>query len=429
MSASSPSPSLATDRAAPGQIETLASRYARLRARSIALASPLSAEDCGAQSMPDASPVKWHLAHTTWFFETFILECFEPGFQPFDVAFRVLFNSYYNGVGEKHPRAQRSLLTRPDLAAVRAYRHNVDTRLLALLAAQPGEALNDLVELGINHEQQHQELLLTDIKHLLSLNPLQPSYDASLPQPRSVANPLEWIAFAGGKQRIGFDGGGFCFDNELPCHTTYLQAYRIASRPVSNAEYLRFVEQDGYDDAQSWLSEGWDWVRANALSHPLYWRPGATGWEEFTLAGTRTLQADAPVVHLSYFEADAYARWAGARLPTEAEWEHAAATRRISGNFADDGLLHPFASAQDGLAQLFGGVWEWTQSAYSPYPGYRPAPGAIGEYNGKFMVNQYVLRGGSCATPAGHIRASYRNFFPATARWQFSGIRLAKDTD
>jgi ergothioneine biosynthesis protein EgtB len=427
MSASSPS--LATDGPATGQIEALASRYARLRARSIALASPLSAEDCGAQSMPDASPVKWHLAHTTWFFETFILEHFEPDFQAFDVAFRVLFNSYYNGVGDKHPRAQRSLLTRPDLAAVHAYRHNVDTRLLALLAAQPGEALNDLVELGINHEQQHQELLLTDVKHLLSLNPLQPSYDASLPQPRSVANPFEWIAFAGGKQRIGFDGGGFCFDNELPCHSTYLQPYRIASRPVTNAEYLRFVEQDGYADAQSWLSEGWDWVRANALSHPLYWRPGATGWEEFTLAGTRTLQADAPVVHLSYFEADAYARWAGARLPTEAEWEHAAATRRIIGNFADDGLLHPFASAQEGLAQLFGGVWEWTQSAYSPYPGYRPAPGAIGEYNGKFMVNQYVLRGGSCATPAGHIRASYRNFFPAATRWQFSGIRLAKDID
>jgi ergothioneine biosynthesis protein EgtB len=422
--------------------EALASRYSRIRAQSLALAAPLSDEDCGAQSMPDASPVKWHLAHTTWFFETFILERFEADFRPFDAAFRVLFNSYYNGVGDKHPRPQRGLLTRPSLGVVKAYRNNVDARMCALLDAQDSHsapaALSGLITLGLNHEQQHQELLLTDLKHLLSLNPILPAYmqdrhdDAT---PARGAAPAQWIGFEAGNQRIGFAGEGFAFDNESPRHSVHLPAYRLALRPVSNADYLRFVEADGYRDAQPWLSEGWEWVRANALAHPLYWSLGAEGWQEFTLAGMRPLNPDAPVVHLSYFEADAYARWAGARLPTEAEWEHAAAHciaecgGRIGGNFSDSGVLHPRASAvaTDGLAQMFGDVWEWTQSSYAAYPGYRPAAGAIGEYNGKFMVNQYVLRGGSCATPAGHIRASYRNFFPATARWQFSGIRLACD--
>jgi ergothioneine biosynthesis protein EgtB len=421
--------------------ESIAARYARIRAQSLALAAPLSAEDCGAQSMPDASPVKWHIAHTTWFFETFVLERFERGFRPFDPAFRVLFNSYYNGIGEKHPRPERGLLTRPALEVVKAYRHDVDARMRRLLASAGGgdaaAPLAGLVVLGLNHEQQHQELLLTDAKHLLSRNPLRPAYrHMALPEGAASA-AAHWIAFAGGAHEIGFDGTGFCFDNELPRHTVHIQAYRLASRPVSNADFLRFVEAGGYHDAQPWLSEGWEWVRAGALEHPLYWTRGEHGWQEFTLGGMQTLRADAPAVHLSFFEADAYARWAGARLPTEAEWEHAACVSATGcagptkGNFADSGALHPLApsSSAAGLAQMFGDVWEWTQSSYAAYPGYRPAAGAIGEYNGKFMVNQYVLRGGSCATPAGHIRASYRNFFPAAARWQFSGLRLAQNGD
>ncbi len=435
---------------------SLAPRYARIRTQSTALAAPLSPEDCAVQSMADASPVKWHLAHTTWFFETFVLERFEPAFAPFDAAFRVLFNSYYNGVGDKHPRSQRGMLTRPALDVVLAYRVNVDARMQVLMARLDSEGGNAasatpvtpvtlaaLVELGLNHEQQHQELLLTDVKHLLSLNPLHPAYqgltqDIAASGGRSEAEgPAQWVGFGGGNQRIGFEGDDFCFDNELPRHTVYLAPYRLASRPVSNAEYLRFVEADGYRDAQLWLSEGWDWVRSNALAQPLYWSRGETGWEEFTLAGMQALHPTAPAVHLSYFEADAYARWAGARLPTEAEWEYAALKCRIQGNFAESGRLHPCPAdspqaqplTQSGLAHMYGDVWEWTQSSYAPYPGYRPASGAIGEYNGKFMVNQYVLRGGSCVTPAGHIRASYRNFFPAATRWQFSGVRLAMDAD
>ena len=408
----------------------LAARFAAVRDCTLALAAPLGDEDCCAQSMADASPVKWHLAHTTWFFETFVLEKYQKNFRPFQPAFRVLFNSYNNGVGDKHPRPQRGMLTRPPLALVREYRADVGARMTDAIAGHAQDpAFRELVELGMNHEQQHQELILTDLKHLLSLNPLAPVYRASRAGAVSPHPPLAWIKFEGGIIDIGAVPGTFCFDNELPRHRQYLNAYALGSRLTTNGEFLAFIEGGGYRDAGLWLSEGWDWVRSRDIEHPLYWSQEGDIWSEFTLAGTRTLDPGLPVSHVSYFEADAYARWAGARLPTEAEWEHAAATHRISGNFADDGPLHPFASAQDGLAQLFGGVWEWTQSAYAPYPGYRPAPGAIGEYNGKFMVNQYVLRGGSCATPAGHIRASYRNFFPATARWQFSGIRLAKDTD
>ncbi|MRV73986.1 ergothioneine biosynthesis protein EgtB [Duganella sp. FT92W] len=385
---------------------TLLERYHAVRGHTVALTQPLSDEDCGAQSMPDASPVKWHLAHTTWFFETFILERFEAGFQPFHPAFRVLFNSYYNGVGDKHPRPQRGLLTRPSMTEVRAYRQNVDARMARLLA-QPDAELDGLVTLGLQHEQQHQELIVTDVKHLLAQNPLQPAYTERPPVAAEPAGALEWLAFDGGLTEIGYPGGDFCFDNELPRHRVHLAPYALASRLATNGDYLAFIDAGGYADPALWLAEGWDKVRAEGWSHPLYWRREDDGqWTEFTLHGRRRLDLNAPVAHVSLYEADAYAHWCGARLPTEAEWE--------------------VAAAQPGLRQMFGAGWQWTSSSYAPYPGFKPAPGAIGEYNGKFMVNQYVLRGSSAATPDGHARASYRNFFPAHARWQLTGIRLAR---
>jgi ergothioneine biosynthesis protein EgtB len=383
--------------------------YESVRKRSVMLAEPLSDEDCGAQSMPDASPVKWHLAHTTWFFETFILERLEARFQPFHPAFRVLFNSYYNGIGDRHPRAQRGLLTRPSMHEVRAYRTNVDARIARLLADQAdNEELAALIELGLQHEQQHQELILTDVKHLLAQSALYPAYTQAPPQPVEAAGPLAWIDFAGGLVEIGHDGAGFSFDNELPRHRQFVPPFALAERLVTNGEYLEFVEAGGYRDPALWLSEGWDQVGALALAQPMYWqRDDAGRWSEFTLHGLRPLELARPVSSVSLYEADAYAHWCGARLPTEAEWELA---------------------AQQGTAprQMFGHCWQWTSSSYAPYPGYATAPGALGEYNGKFMLNQYVLRGSSAATPPGHSRASYRNFFPAGARWQFSGIRLAK---
>jgi ergothioneine biosynthesis protein EgtB len=422
---------------------TLLETYRTVRARTAALAAPLSNEDCGAQSMPDASPTKWHLAHTTWFFETFVLEPWEAGFTPFDAAFRVLFNSYYNAVGDKYPRAQRGLLTRPALDQVVAYRAQVDQRVQQLLSAPsvPPEVAT-LIELGLHHEQQHQELILTDLLHLLSCNPLHPAYlaeganaDAALAtatptRPSFTARttrtastsglaPLPatgWLHQSGGVVDLGHAGGSFCFDNETPRHRVYLQPYQLAKRLVTNGEYARFIAAVGYQEPAHWLAEGWDWRTAHQREHPLYWRGAAGAWQEFTLAGLVPLDPDQPVVHLSYFEADAYARWAGARLPTEAEWEHAAVTT---------GATHNSTSA--GLQQLFGEAWQWTSSSYAPYPGFRISTGAVGEYNGKFMVNQYVLRGGSCATPPGHTRPTYRNFFAASACWQFSGIRLAQD--
>jgi ergothioneine biosynthesis protein EgtB len=399
--------------------------YDSVRRRSLHLAEPLSAEDCVAQSMPDASPVKWHLAHTTWFFETFILEPREARFAPFHPAFRMLFNSYYNGVGARHPRPQRGLLTRPSLDEVRAYRANVDARIKRLLAAAPDDdALAQLVTLGLQHEQQHQELILTDLKHLLAHNPLAPAYLGLALAPAPAAAPLAWREFAGGMAEIGHAGQGFSFDNELPRHRVYVAPFALASRLATNAEYREFVDAGGYRDPDLWLSEGWDAVCAGALGHPLYWQPdGQGGWREFTLHGLLPLDPARPAVHLSLYEADAYARWRGARLPLEAEWELAAHGVPANAGAA----LHPGGAAADaGLAQMFGACWQWTASSYAPYPGYRPAPGALGEYNGKFMVNQYVLRGSSCATPPGHARTSYRNFFPAGARWQFSGIRLAR---
>jgi ergothioneine biosynthesis protein EgtB len=414
----------------PIAAQDLLGDYIEVRRHTLALAEPLSEEDCCVQSMPDASPLKWHMAHTTWFFETFILERFESDFRPHHPAFRVLFNSYYNGVGEKYPRPQRGLLTRPSLAEVKAYRRNVDRRIAQVLprlmqSSFAGE-IAALLELGLQHEKQHQELMLTDVKHLLSMNPLNPAYSTAMLETGGRAAPLHWKTFHAGVVEVGHEGNGFCFDNETPRHRQFVEEFSMATRLVTNGEFLSFIEAGGYDNPALWLSEGWDWIRTNQLAHPLYWQQSDSGWREFTLHGLNMLDPHRPAVHISYFEADAYARWAEARLPTEAEWECAACGMRDGG--AARGF-HPSAAsdaARSALTQLFGAAWQWTSSSYAPYPGYVAAAGAIGEYNGKFMVNQYVLRGSSCATPSRHTRATYRNFFPAGARWQFTGIRLAK---
>ncbi len=412
-------------------------RYATVRQASLRLAAPLSAEDCQVQSMPDASPTKWHLAHITWFFETFILERFEQAFRPFDPAFRDLFNSYYQGLGEPFPRARRGLVTRPTLDEVRRYRADVDERMQSLIGSRPDDAaLAKLIELGLQHEQQHQELILTDIKHALAGNPRSTAYATRWPMASVQPQPTRWFDYAGGLVELGHDAaldGTFCFDNETPRHRAYTAPFRLASRPVSNGDYLAFIDDGGYTRPELWLSMGWDWVRAGQRKAPLYWSHDGERWLSHTLQGRVEIDPHTPVCHLSYFEADAFARWSDARLPTELEWELAARALKAplaGANFADRGALHPLPQTSpvtDEPVQMFGDVWEWTQSAYLPYPGYRPLPGAVGEYNGKFMCNQFVLRGGSCATPSGHVRASYRNFFPPDAQWQFSGLRLAKD--
>jgi ergothioneine biosynthesis protein EgtB len=415
-----------------------AARFAEIRARTLALTAPLSPEDCVAQSMPDASPVKWHLAHTTWFFETFILE--PRGVPAFDPAFRVLFNSYYNAVGEKHPRPERGLLTRPSLEKVHAYRAHVERAMKDVWAdARSDAALAALIELGLNHEQQHQELIVTDVKHLLSRNPTHPPYQskantgmpAATPSTARSAGVRDFVRFDEGLREVGHAGPRFAFDNESPRHKTWLDAFELAPRPVTNAEYLAFIGDGGYRRAELWLSLGWDWLAAQRIEAPLYWEREDGHWKRFTLHGMDDLDPRAPVSHVSYFEADAYARWANARLPTESEWEVAAVDVAPRGNFADQQVFDPVAAdaavGATPLSQMYGDVWEWTASSYAAYPGFRPARGAIGEYNGKFMCNQYVLRGGSCATPASHIRATYRNFFPPEARWQFAGLRLARD--
>jgi ergothioneine biosynthesis protein EgtB len=414
----------------------LLDQYRAVRTRTLELASPLSPEDQGVQSMPDASPTKWHLAHTTWFFETFVLDPHLDGHRPFDPSFRFLFNSYYEGVGPQHDRARRGTLSRPSLDEVQAYRRHVDQAIGHLLeTAEASPAVASTITLGLHHEEQHQELLLTDIKHAFGSHPLQPAYQAVAPAPArrtAVAPALAFRSFEGGVVSIGHQGAGFAFDNEGPRHRCFLDPFAIADRQVTCGEYLAFMRDGGYARPELWLSDGWRTVESERWRAPLYWqetedgekdREGAPDWLVYTLAGRRPVDADEVVAHVSYYEADAYARWAGARLPTEEEWEHAASSVPVSGHFVEAGRLHPAAAGPG----MFGDVWQWTRSAYGGYPGYRVPAGPIGEYNGKFMSNQMVLRGGSCLTPANHLRATYRNFFPPATRWQMSGIRLGRD--
>ena len=405
---------------------TIAKRFQQVRQQTQELCAGLGAEDLLVQSMPDASPGKWHLAHTSWFFEHFVLGR-DPAYRPRDTAWEYLFNSYYQSIGPMHARPQRGLLSRPSLDEVWTYRKYIDDAVGDLLACDDDPELVALVELGLQHEQQHQELLLTDIKHAFWSNPLRPAYRPTIAAASATTPlPLRFVDGREGVIEIGHRGEGFAFDNETPRHRTFLQPHALANRLVTNAEYLAFVHEGGYREPGLWLSDGWATVQREGWQQPLYWQADLAS--EFTLAGVRALDPQQPVCHLSYFEADAFARWAGARLPTEAEWESAAQGIAISGNLLDEQRFHPSASnGSDGLQQLYGDVWEWTASPYVSYPGFRPLPGSLGEYNGKFMCGQWVLRGGSCATPRDHIRASYRNFFPPHARWQFAGLRLGQD--
>ncbi|MBA3896716.1 MAG: ergothioneine biosynthesis protein EgtB [Sphingomonadaceae bacterium] len=411
-------------------VDPLAGLFSRTRALTLALAEPLSDGDATVQSMPDASPAKWHLAHTSWFFETFVLRDCGTDHAPFDPSYHFLFNSYYEVEGERYARARRGMITRPSLNAVRAYRAHVDAAVTAALPTL-GNAARTLVELGCYHEAQHQELLLTDILHLFGENPTTPAiWDHARENPAPVPRPVEWIEGRRGLVEIGHDGNGFAFDCEGPRHRVHLAPHALADRLVINAEWRAFVDDGGYARPELWLSDGWVWVQAEGIEAPLHWRRGENGWRQFALDGLHPLHPAAPVSHISHYEADAYARWADARLPTEAEWEAAAqGIDPALGNQLDAaGPVRPRAApAGSGLRQMFGDVWQWTGSAYLPYPGFRAATGAVGEYNGKFMSGQMVLKGASCATPRGTSRASYRNFFPPSTRWQFTGVRLAKD--
>lgn len=382
-------------------------RFRAVRAATEALVAPLSPEDCQVQSMPDVSPAKWHLAHTSWFFETFLLEPWLPGYRSFSPPYSMLFNSYYVGVGERHARAERGLISRPSLSEVQDYRAHVDAAMLRLIEQVSPVEWHERLELGLHHEQQHQELILMDIQHVLSCNPLQPSYGEVVTD-RIESGELLWLCVPGGVHVIGHGGEGFAFDNELPQHRVWLEPFEIANALVTAGEYLQFIEDGGYSRPELWLSDGWASVESQGWAAPLYWRLDERGWTRFSLAGRQEIRAEEPVLHVSYYEAEAFARWAGCRLPREAEWE--------------------VAANQVPLRQLYDCSWQWTASPYVAYPGYAPAPGAIGEYNGKFMVNQMVLRGGSLATPSGHSRPTYRNFFPPDARWAFTGIRLARSS-
>lgn len=405
--------------------------FERTRQATEALAAPLSAEDQCVQTMPDVSPTKWHRAHSTWFWETFLLGPNQPGYRVFSDDYCYLFNSYYEQVGERHPRSERGFLTRPACSEIGDYRRHVDAAVADFLATASDERIGQvtgIVQLGIAHEQQHQELLLTDIKHVLSRHPLGP---AAYPAPQGTGakrTATDFLDFDGGLVETGHTGPDFAFDNEGPRHKTWLEPFGLADHPVTNGEYADFIADGGYDTATLWLSDGWAFVQSQAVRAPLYWRKRDGAWFEFTLHGEQPLDRDAPVSHLNFYEANAFAEWTGYRLPTETEWEHASERAGPDGRFMEPGVsAHPAAVAGKGLRQMFGGVWEWTRSDYAPYPSFRAPEGAVGEYNGKFMCGQYVLRGGSCATPPGHVRPTYRNFFPPAAQWQFSGLRLARD--
>lgn len=407
-------------------------RFLRIRANSEALCAPLQSEDYVIQSMPEVSPPKWHLAHVSWFFEAFLLKPYLPGYQPLEPAYDHLFNSYYETHGTPFPRNRRGLLSRPGVADVYRFRQHVDQAMSELLSNLPGQHEQDIlrrVELGLQHEQQHQELLMMDIKHIFAQNPLLPVYRDDLKQSLDVVCPsLHWHRYGGGIHLIGHSGDGFAFDCETPRHRQFVEEFELASRPVSNREYLLFIADGGYARSELWLADGWAQLHEHGWHAPLYWVRQDDSWHEFTLGGLRPLDLDAPVCHVSFYEADAYARWSGGRLPTEAEWEIAAQTVFRQGNFMESNHLQPMAcQPYSEPQQLFGDVWEWTASAYRPYPGFRPLEGSLGEYNGKFMSGQMVLRGGCCVTSQDHIRASYRNFFLPGMRWQFAGLRLARE--
>lgn len=409
--------------------KSLAASYLDVRQATEALCKPLQTEDYCIQTMADVSPTKWHLAHTSWFFETVVLKPHLADYREFHPRYAYLFNSYYESFGKRHARPHRGILSRPSVGEIFEYRAYVDQHIQPLLESSNKEILR-LIEIGLNHEQQHQELMLTDIKHVFASNPLLPAYIEHEPV-SGVAVPMQWLEQPEGIREIGHGGAGFAYDNETPRHRVWLDAYRMASRPVTNAEYLAFMEDRGYETATLWLSDAWDVIREQAWQAPLYWENRDGNWWHYSLQGSRPVQADEPVTHLSFYEADAYARWANARLPTEPEWEAAASQYPILGDFVGNGLHHPRILSSDAPGTdssfFYGGVWEWTSSAYGPYPGYQSPDGALGEYNAKFMCNQLILRGGSCATPRSHIRPSYRNFFYPQQRWQFTGLRLARN--
>ena len=409
------------------RLEAIANSFLKVRKQTEFLVHGLSAEDQCVQAMADTSPTKWHLAHTTWFFETFILKPYLPAYEEFNTNFNFLFNSCYEQIGKRHARNMRGLLTRPSIDEVYAYRSHIDNSMINYLENTPEQEKLSLLELGINHEQQHQELILTDIKYTLSYNLINPIYNPAKPWEATPSRDLQWLRFNGGLIEVGSNSDEFIFNCEGPARKVWVEPDELASRPITNAEFFNFIEDGGYRRPEFWLADGWSHCREMAWLAPLYWEQKDGDWHLFTMSGLRQVNPDTPVCHISYFEADAYARWAGCRLPTEAEWENTARTCHLSGNFLENEPFHPLPAQETGLSQGDGDVWEWTASAYTPYPGFKIATGAVGEYKRKFMSGQMILRGGSCGTPKSHIRPTYRNFFYPHDRWQYSGLRLAKD--